>query len=1065
MYRQVALCPKDCRFHLIFWRRSHKEPIQTYKLKTVTYGTASAPFLATRVLKQIAQDEGTHFPLAARAVIEDFYVDDFFSGSKTVNDAIKLRDQMIAMLNTAGMQLRKWASNCPEILEGIPLENRALESSVTFDKDQSIKTLGLHWEPCTDKLKYIVSETAFNLSSPITKRSSLSYIAKLYNPLGLVGPVVVVAKIFMQALWGLKDEYNKLYDWDTELPKDMKQRWLNYCSGLPRLNELRIDRFVLQPDFTSVELHFFSDASQVAYGTCAYIRSTNDTGFVKVALLTSRSKVAPLKQQSVPRLELCGALLSAELYRKISTSLQITSKAYFWVDSTTVISWLKATPSSWSTFVGNRVSKIQQITGDCEWNYVASRENPADIISRGLPATDLLQCTKWWEGPQWLQGSKESWTVQMSGEIDPEAIKEARKTSLAAVSTSLSFIEEYACRFSNYQHMLRITAYWRRYFGNLRLDKNSRVVTLPLSTTEIRNAELTLIRLVQIHAFTPELKTVEVHQAIPSNSRLRWFNPMLDSEGILRIGGRIDRSSQPFESRHQILLPGAHPFTMLLLRSQHERLLHAAPQLLTNTIRLRFWILGGRSAIRRVVHSCVTCFRAKPKVIEQFMAELPSQRVTASRPFAIVGVDFWGPIYLKPRHRRDAPPKAYVSVFVCFCTKAVHLELVVDLSTAKFLQAFRRFVSRRGLCAEVYSDNGKNFVGAANELRRILRAEDFRHAIASECARTGIRWHFNPPRGSHFGGLWEAAIKSAQKHFVRVLGDRKLGFDDMETLLVQIEGCLNSRPLTKLSDDPSDLEALTPGHFLVGSSLQSIPDIDYESIPMNRLFHWQQIQKLLQDVWKRWHIEYLQALQPRSKWIKPPIELKKNQVVVIVDENQPPMRWPLGRIHELHPGKDGVVRVVTLQTGSGMFTRPTSKICILPIPRPHDEESAAKIIPKQLIEWWIIKFKALCLKGPGKDLSNNNYHLKFGYRVFSFACISVRGEGVFDADTAMTTANTNERYNTRGQILVYKALELKGPGEDHSNYDYLLEAGYRVLLFPCISTCSTSIVGCSRTFP
>ncbi|XP_062534626.1 uncharacterized protein LOC134203792 [Armigeres subalbatus] len=223
------------------------------------------------------------------------------------------------------------------------------------------------------------------------------------------------------------------------------------------------------------------------------------------------------------------------------------------------------------------------------------------------------------------------------------------------------------------------------------------------------------------------------------------------------------------------------------------------------------------------------------------------------------GIDFWGPIYLKPRHRRDAPPKAYVSVFVCFSTKAVHLELVVDLSTAKFLQAFRRFISRRGLCTDVYSDNGKNFVGAAHELRKLLKADDFRHAIAGECSKIGIRWHFNPPRGSHFGGLWEAAIKSAQKHFVRVLGDRKLAFDDMETLLVQIEGCLNSRPLMKLSDDPTDLEALTPGHFLVGSSLQSVPDVEYDSIPMNRLYQWQQIQKMLQDVWKRWHVEYLHS--------------------------------------------------------------------------------------------------------------------------------------------------------------------------------------------------------------
>ncbi|XP_055629831.1 uncharacterized protein LOC129770782 isoform X3 [Toxorhynchites rutilus septentrionalis] len=328
--------------------------------------------------------------------------------------------------------------------------------------------------------------------------------------------------------------------------------------------------------------------------------------------------------------------------------------------------------------------------------------------------------------------------------------------------------------------------------------------------------------------------------------------------------------------------------------------------------------MGGRSIARRVVHACIICCRAKPKLIEQC-------------------IDFWGPIYLQPRHRRDAPIKAYVAVFVCFCVKAVHLELVTNLSTSKFLQAFRRFVSRRGLCSHVYTDNGKNFVGAANELRKLIRSEEFKTSFARECGDNEIRWHFNPPRGSHFGGLWEAAINSAQKHFVRVLGERKLAFDDMETLLTQIECCLNSRPLTKLTDDPSDLEPLTPGHFLVGTSLQSVPECNFENIPFNRLYQWQQAQKMFQDIWKRWQAEYLSCLQPRTKWCKPPVKLQKNQLVLIKNENTSPMRWPTARIVDLHPGKDGVVRVVTLKTAQGVLTRPVAEICLLPIEAPSAE--------------------------------------------------------------------------------------------------------------------------------
>ncbi|XP_055591548.1 uncharacterized protein LOC129743534 [Uranotaenia lowii] len=305
-----------------------------------------------------------------------------------------------------------------------------------------------------------------------------------------------------------------------------------------------------------------------------------------------------------------------------------------------------------------------------------------------------------------------------------------------------------------------------------------------------------------------------------------------------------------------------------------------------------------------------------------------------ARPFAITGIDYWGPIQIQPSHRRAAPRKVYVAVFVCFCTKAVHIELVSDLTAAKFIQALQRFVSRRGLCSEIYSDNGRNFVGAANELRQIVRRKEHQKALAEECTNNGIRWHFNPPKASHFGGLWEAAIASAQKHFLRVIGNHTLPYDEMETLLAQIESCLNSRPISSLSDDPSDFDPLTPGHFLVGGALKAVPQLDLSSIPYNRLNNWHRTQKLLQDIWKRWQLEYVSTLQQRSKWYKPPVIIQKGCLALLKDENSPPMSWKLARITDLHPGPDGITRVVTLRTSNSIFTRPVAKICLLPIEIP-----------------------------------------------------------------------------------------------------------------------------------
>ncbi|XP_065082284.1 uncharacterized protein LOC135704729 [Ochlerotatus camptorhynchus] len=416
MYRQVLVDKRDTPLLLIVWRPSPDLPLLTFELKTVTYGTASAPFLATRVLKQLAEDERENFPEAAEVLCKDFYVDDLFSGGPNVTETSKLREQLDSLLAKGGFQLRKWASNEDAVLEDVPPENRALQPSVDLQPDQCIKTLGLHWEPASDVFRYRIELPPPGTTSSLTKRMALSLIAQLFDPLGLVGPVVTTAKVYMQSLWTMKDENGNTWGWDVELPPVMKERWINYYSQLPLLNELKIQRHILCSNPTSIQLHFFSDASQHAYGACAYVRSTNAENTVNVALLTTKSKVAPLKQQSIPRLELCGALIATQLYQKVKSSLQLEAKTFFWVDSTTVISWLLSSPSTWTTFVANRVSKIQLGTENCTWHHIAGQENPADHISRGMTAESILNNDLWWYGPPWLRRNEQEWPAHL---IDP----------------------------------------------------------------------------------------------------------------------------------------------------------------------------------------------------------------------------------------------------------------------------------------------------------------------------------------------------------------------------------------------------------------------------------------------------------------------------------------------------------------------------------------------------------------------------------------------------------------------------------------------------------------------
>ncbi|XP_055590993.1 uncharacterized protein LOC129743074 [Uranotaenia lowii] len=834
MFRQIEIQPEDRPLQCVLWRNNPNEEVGVYELNTVTYGTKPAPFLATRTLQQLTSDEAARFPLAAQAMADDTYMDDVITGVNILEEAIELRKQLEQITESGGFRLRKFACNRSEVLQGIPEDNLAIPGFVDLDPDPSVKTLGLTWLPGPDTFMF-----QFNLPKiedlKLTKRNVLSVIAMLFDPLGLLGATITMAKIYMQQLWTLQNSEGDRLDWDEQLPSTVGERWRKFHEELHWLNTIRIDRCVILPNPTELELHCFSDASEKAFGGCIYIRSRDSHGLVWTRLVSSKSKVAPLKCQSIARLELSGALLIAEQYEKVKDSLKIAAKAFFWTDSTCVLRWLQAIPTVWTTYVANRVSKIQSITQGCKWNHVPGIENPADLISRGVSPANIVENQFWWNGPAWLSELPDGWPQAPAFRVQEEVDEELRRTTVIAFA----------------------------------------------SETE---------DFVQKIVFADEWKMLTTGKSVSRSSPMRWYNPFLSTEGVIRLGGRLRNSDEPNDAKYPVALPAKHQLSTLLIR-------------------------------------------AKPSPVQQFMGDLPASRVTIAPAFRRSGVDYFGPVYVRPSPRRPAV-KAYVCVFICLCTKAVHLELVSDLTTDRFIQALRRFVGRRGKCAEILSDNGTNFVGARNKMRELLKLlndRSHRDQVARECANSGIQWRFSPPSAPHFGGLWEAAVRSAKNHLLRVLGEEPVSPEDFNTLLVQVEACLNSRPLTPCSDDPNDLEPLTPAHFIIGSSLQEIPDEDVSNVPFNRLGKCQQVQKRFQLFWKRWRREYLCQLQARTKRWKSPVSITEGTLVVLKDENLPPLRWKMARVQQTYPGSDGVVRVVKLKTAQGCIDRPVEKICILPI--------------------------------------------------------------------------------------------------------------------------------------
>lgn len=440
-----------------------------------------------------------------------------------------------------------------------------------------------------------------------------------------------------------------------------------------------------------------------------------------------------------------------------------------------------------------------------------------------------------------------------------------------------------------------------------------------------------IIRQVQGEEFAVELHELQRGSQVSSKSKLISLNPIL-ADGLLRVGGRLQHSDLSSDQKHQIILPSNHSFTRLLIERYHKTNLHAGAQLVLASIRQRFWILRGRSTIRNVIRRCVRCFRVKPQRIDQLMGSLPAERVQPNRPFAVTGLDYAGPFLIHNKHPRPtALIKVYCCVFVCFATKAVHLEAVTDLTSAAFLKCLRRFRARRGKCTIINSDNASTFTGAKKEIEN-LHSFFMNSAINDEikdlCTGLELTWKFIPVQSPHIGGLWESTVKSFKYHLKRVAPNTNFSLEEFITLLCEIEACLNSRPLTPMSEDPSDL---TPGHFLIGEPMNAYLEPDMQEIPFNRLKRHERIQKMTQQFWQSWQRDYLNTLQLRNKWRTVKDDVKIGEFVLLIEDNLPPTQWSMGRVVEVSRGSDGYVRVVTIQLPHRQTQRAVQKICPLPM--------------------------------------------------------------------------------------------------------------------------------------
>ncbi|GFW70033.1 integrase catalytic domain-containing protein [Trichonephila clavipes] len=541
MFRQIKVHEEDVDWQRILWRDSPTEPIREYRLTTVTYGTSSAPFLSTRTLRQLAIDEQENYPAASRATLSHFYVDDLLSG--------KLK---------------------------------AVDSKHTIKDDQPVKILGIAWLPDVDKFTFTIT---VNETDVWTKRKVLSEVAKIFDPLGWLAPSVVISKIFLQELW------SHHLSWDEELPDSLARQWRTFQEQLPLLTNIKIPRCILIPQAIDVQVHGFCDSSEKAYCAVIYIRSKDATQTVVSRLLTSKTRVSPVKPQSLPRLELCSALLLANLLQATLPTLTLPiSETFAWSDSKITLAWLKSEPRRWQPFVANRVAQIQELTPNVHWNFVSGLENPADCGTRGIPPTKLEKCNLWFNGPDWLRSStfpigEFEDNPQLQEHMSAEAKRTSKLIMLNVVDAT--FKAEFFQKFSSWNKLKRVVAYCLRFVKNCSLSACKRRKSF-LTTAELSEAEKGIVKFIQRDHFSMEVSYLSAGKQLPSTNKLIPLTPFYDDSGIIRVGGRLKNSILADSQKHPILLPKTDHVVNLIISDYHLKLLHAGPQLLQAALRENF---------------------------------------------------------------------------------------------------------------------------------------------------------------------------------------------------------------------------------------------------------------------------------------------------------------------------------------------------------------------------------------------------------------------------------------------------------------------------------------------
>ena len=907
MFLRIFLPPEDRPFHCFLWRDSLGQ-LEALQFQVHVFGNAGSPFLAVYVVKEHAKTYVDRFPVAVDTILRSTLIDDVLDSADSIQEARELLQQVRTILSEAGMAMAKFHANHPDILASIPGDQRAGSPKLLQDPNQrdmmpELKTLGVSYDPTAD----VFSFPALQVESTLwTKRKVLKLFPRLYEPLGLLLPFVIRARIFFSSI------AHKEQGWDKRLPPS--KEWERWVAELEELDQVRFPRCLKAASPREVQLHLFADASQRAYAAAAYVVCLYEEGRQPTAVLVAaRAHVAPSRGASIPRLELMAAELTLQLRQFVLLHLKlVVSSVFHWTDSTTVLYWLKDDAKRFQAFVHNRLQKIRRSTDLNEWHWTPTDANPADLATRGMTPAALQSSSLWKEGPSFLLA--QHWPPPPTLIPDSAVLQELRKAERVLVALESSPSPFRMERHSHLRSLYRLATSLFRW-----RDKARATLGLPPLADYWRRSERLFVRQAQ----------EQIRDALSSSDRKTQIKkmglfplpPMIDEEGLVRGKGRLHYAkSLPRDLREPLLLPRGHHLTLLHLRAAHEdgRKHAGGTNAALNNFLTRFWTPKARAQMYKIVSQCVACRRRLARPQRPPEAPLPALRLPGPEgpvAFAVLAVDCAGPYRVK---RGRSYESYYMLLLTCCQVRAVRLEVLSDLSTDAFLMALTRASARGVNPHTILSDNGTNFEGA-NRLLQQLWAKLQQREL--EERKPLVKWKFNPPYASHYGGVFERLVGAAKAALYHALPSHlALTLEQLQTAFAEVEALLNSRPLAYVSTEGKDPTPLTPNHFLAGSASIPVLSAPWPAVAGNLARRWELVEKTLRLFHRRFEREVLPHYQAATRRRGCGRELKVGDVVTFLLPTAH-HKWPLALVTAVFPGKDGHVRTIEIWRPSPSWPR------------------------------------------------------------------------------------------------------------------------------------------------